>query len=99
MHQTQDSPVGGSSSSLAGANGTLDGRVNGGDSPEAHASFGASSLPQTTDSVDQCGWSDALKKALEGTQLDLEDITLEEIVPGCPDNRVECVGMRSTGPG
>ena len=107
MHRTQDSPVGGSSSSLAGANGTLDSRVDGGDSPEAHASFGASSLPsqvtqeqpeartlgpQTTDSVDQCGWSDAFKKALEGTQLDLEDITLDEIVPGCPDNRVECVG-------
>ena len=51
---------------------------------------GLSGLKRLT--VDQCGWSDALKKALEGTQLDLEDITLDEIVPGCPDNRVECVG-------
>lgn len=80
MHGTQDGPAGGSASSLAGANGTKDGRVEGGDFSETHATFGATSMqsqvtqeqpetgvpgPQTTDSAEQCGWSDALRRALE----------------------------------
>ena len=44
--------------------------------------------PQMTDSVEQCGWSDALRKVLEEAQLDLGDITIDQIVPGCPDDRV-----------
>ncbi|CAH3033365.1 unnamed protein product, partial [Porites evermanni] len=44
--------------------------------------------PQMTDSTEQCGWSDALRRALEGVHLDLGEVTIEEIVPGCPDNRV-----------
>ena len=85
VHGTQDSPAGGSASSLAGANGTKDGRVEGGDFSEAHTTFGATSMPsqvtqeqpetgvpvpQTTDSAEQCAWSDALRRALE-THLDL----------------------------
>ena len=42
-HGTQDGPAGGSASSLAGL-GTHDGRVDEGDSSEAQAAFGASSL-------------------------------------------------------
>ena len=42
---TQDGHAGGSASSLAGANGTKDTRVEGGDSSEAHATFGATSMP------------------------------------------------------
>ena len=92
-HGTQDGPTGGSASSLAGL-GTHDGRVDEGDSSEAHAAFGASSLPslevtreqpeigvsgpQMTDSTEQCGWSDALRTALEGVHLDLGEVTLEE---------------------
>ena len=45
VHATQDSPSGGSASSLEGANGTKDGRVEGGDSSKAHATFGATSMP------------------------------------------------------
>ena len=63
-----------------------DGRMDGGDSPEVQATFGSPSMPsqvtqeqpeigalgpQMTDSVEQCGWLDALRKALEGAQLDL----------------------------
>ena len=85
MHETQDGPAGGSASSLAGANGTKECRVEGGDFSEAHATFGATSMPsqvtqeqpdtgvprpQTTDSAEQCAWSDALRRALE-THLDL----------------------------
>ena len=85
VHGTQDGPAGGSASSLAGADGTKDGRVEGGDFSEAHATFGATSMPsqvtqeqpetgvpgpQTTDSAEQCAWSDALRRALE-THLDL----------------------------
>lgn len=44
--------------------------------------------PQMTDSVEQCRWSDALRKALEEAQLDLGDIIIDQIVPGCPDDRV-----------
>ena len=40
--------------------------------------------PQTNDSVEQWGCSDALRKALEGAQLDLGDVLLDQIVPGCP---------------
>ena len=74
------------------------------DSSEAHATFGASLLPslevtreqpetgvsgsQTTDSSEQCGWSDALRTVLEGALLDLGEVTLDEIAPGCPDDRV-----------
>ena len=92
-HGTQDGPTGGSASSLAGLR-THDGRVDEGDSSEAHAAFGASSLPslevtreqpeigvsgpQMTDSTKQCGWSDALRTALEGVHLDLGEVTLEE---------------------
>ena len=102
-HGTQDGPAGGSASSLAGL-GTHDGRVDEGDSSEAHATFGASLLPslevtreqpetgvsrpQTTDSSEQCGWSDALRTVLEGALLDLGEVTLDEIAPGCPDDRV-----------
>ena len=103
VHGTQDGPAGGSASSSAGL-GTQDGRVEGGDSSEAQATFGATTLPslqvtreqpetrvsgpQMTDSTEQCGWSDALRRALEGVHLDLGEVTIEEIVPGCPDNRV-----------
>lgn len=41
-----------------------------------------------TDSEEQCGWSDALRTALEGALLDLGEVTLDKIVPGCPDDRV-----------
>ena len=44
VHGTQDVPAGGSASSSAGL-GTQDGRVEGGDSSEAQAAFGATSLP------------------------------------------------------
>ena len=85
MHEMQDGPAEGSASSLTGTNGTKDGRVEGGDFSEAHATFGAISMPsqvtqeqpetgvpgpQMTDSAEQCGWSDALRRALE-THLDL----------------------------
>ena len=102
-HGTHDDPAGESASFLAG-HGTHDGGAEGGDSSEAHATFGATSLPslegtqdqpdtgasgpQMTDSQEQCGWSDALRKALEEAQLDLGELTLNEIVPGCPDDRV-----------
>ena len=102
-HGTNDDPAGGSASSLAG-HGTHDCEVDGGDSPEAHATFSATSLPslevtreqpetgasgpQMTDSLEQCGWSDALRTALEGAHLDLGEVTLDEIVPSCPDDQV-----------
>ena len=92
-HGTQDGPAGESASSLAGL-ATHDGRVDEGDSSETHATFGASSLPslevtreqpeigvsgpQMTDSTEQCGWSDALRTALEGVHLDVGEVTLEE---------------------
>ena len=46
------------------------------------------SKPQMTDSVEQCGWSDALRKALGEAQLDLGDIRIDQTFPGCPDDRV-----------
>ena len=103
VHGTQDGPAEGNVSSLAGATGTQDGRVDGGDSPETHATFGSTSMPsqvtheqpetgasgpQMTDSVEQCRWSDALRKELEEAQLDLGDIIIDQIVPGCPEDRV-----------
>ena len=91
VHGTQDGPAGGSASSSAGL-GTQDGRVEGGDSSEAQATFRATSLPslqvtreqpeagvsrpQMTDSTEQCGWSDALRRALEGVHLDLGEVTI-----------------------
>ena len=100
---THDGRVEGGDTSEAHAIRTRDGRAEGGDTPETHANFSASSLPsqvtreqpetgvsepQTTDSAEQCGWSDALRRALEDTHLDLRALTLEQIVPGCPDERV-----------
>ena len=94
-----NSPAGASSSSSACAIGTHDGRVDRGDSPEAQATFSSPSMssqvtqeqpeigalgPQTNDSVEQWGWADALRKALEGAQLDLGDVLIDQIVPGCP---------------
>ena len=64
----------------------LDGRVDGGDSPEAHASFSASTLPsqvtqerpeagtlgpETTDSVEQCGLVGCLEKGAGGNSIRL----------------------------
>ena len=106
VHGIQDRPAGGNASSLAGATRTHDGRVDGGDSPEAHATFGATlmpsqvtheqpetgvSRPQTTYSANQCGWSDGLREALEEAQLDLGDLTIEQIVPSCRDDWVRSV--------
>ena len=106
VHGMHDRPAGGNASSLAGATRTHDGRVDGGDSPEAHATFGATSMPsqvthkqpeprvsrpQTTYSADQCGWSDGLREALEEAQLDLGDLTIEPIVPSCRDDWVRSV--------
>ena len=44
--------------------------------------------PQNTDSPEQCGWSDELRKVLEDAHLDLEGIRLDDINPGQPDDRV-----------
>lgn len=80
-HGMHDGTAWGSSSSSACAIETHDGRVDGGDSPEAQATFGSPSMPsqvaqeqpeiralgpQTNDSVEQQGSSDALRKAVEG---------------------------------
>ena len=45
MHEMHDGPTGGSSSSSACDIGTHDGRVDGGDSPEAQATFSSPSMP------------------------------------------------------
>ena len=103
VHGTQDGPAGGSAS-FPGGLGTQDDAVDEGDTSEAHTTFGAPSLPsleatrdqpetgvlgpQMTDSSEQCRWSGALRTALEGAQLDLWEVTLDKIVPGCPDDWV-----------
>ena len=44
--------------------------------------------PQDTDSTEQCRWSDELRRALEGAQIDLGEMELDDINPGQPDDRV-----------